>query len=325
MRSSRTSGTNGRCSRISSSNTGRTVHPKSGDLGDKHGTETELLEALRDAIKVHRSLFLDGKILHRDVSENDIIITNSEDGAGFKGMLINLDLAKEEGVGPSGARHRTGTMEFMAIEVLLRISHTYRHDLEAFFYVLIWLCARRGWEVVPARMSKSRRSTLSHWHTGSYHDIARDKLGDMDKGRQKGLELILDGLTPSFACVKPLCRSLRDILFPYHDGLFTGTPQDAKVLYDPMITAFDNALAMMDQDRAQDGSREWITAIACICADETAAVPPDSRILKYYCAKSLPSLSRISKGANYSHDELACSVPLPPIGNQGIVGYLQST
>ncbi|OXV09097.1 hypothetical protein Egran_03140, partial [Elaphomyces granulatus] len=36
-------------------------------------------------------------------------------------------------------------MEFMAIEVLLNVDHTYRHDLESFFYVLIWQCARRGW------------------------------------------------------------------------------------------------------------------------------------------------------------------------------------
>lgn len=58
-------------------------------------------------------------------------------------MLIDLDLAKVIGSGRSGARHQTGTMEFMAIEVLFDINHTYRHDLESFFYVLIWLCARR--------------------------------------------------------------------------------------------------------------------------------------------------------------------------------------
>lgn len=53
-------------------------------------------------------------------------------------MLIDLDLAKELNTGPSGARHRTGTMEFMAIEVLQGHTHTYRHDLESFFYVFLW-------------------------------------------------------------------------------------------------------------------------------------------------------------------------------------------
>ncbi|KAL2057847.1 hypothetical protein ABVK25_001464 [Lepraria finkii] len=37
---------------------------------------TELLEALRDAIKAHRSLYTAEKILHRDGSENNIIITD---------------------------------------------------------------------------------------------------------------------------------------------------------------------------------------------------------------------------------------------------------
>jgi hypothetical protein len=35
----------------------------------------ELLEAFRDAIAGHRSLLEDGKILHRDISESNIIIT----------------------------------------------------------------------------------------------------------------------------------------------------------------------------------------------------------------------------------------------------------
>ena len=104
----------------------------------------ELLEALRDAIKAHRSLYLMGNILHRDISENNIIITDPEKADGFTGMLIDLDLAKEIGSGRSGARHQTGTMEFMAIEVLRKVAHTYRHDLESFFYVLLWICGRHA-------------------------------------------------------------------------------------------------------------------------------------------------------------------------------------
>ncbi|OJD12951.1 hypothetical protein ACJ73_09269, partial [Blastomyces percursus] len=105
----------------------------------------ELLKALCDAIKAHRSLYLDASILHRDISEHNIIITDPDKAGGYSGMLINLDLAKEVGIGRSGARRQAGTMEFMAIEVLLNIDHTYRHDLESFFYVLIWQCARNGW------------------------------------------------------------------------------------------------------------------------------------------------------------------------------------
>ncbi|KAH8746090.1 serine/threonine-protein kinase Sgk2 [Diaporthe sp. PMI_573] len=209
----------------------------------------ELLEGLRDAIKVHRSLFMDGKILHRDISENNIIITDPGKADGFKGMLIDLDLAKEEGQGPSGARHRTGTMEFMAIEVLLGISHTYRHDLEAFFYVLVWLCARRGWALAGTSKRPATKTILSHWYTGTYKDIARNKLGDMDEGKGKGLDLILEEFPPAFDCVKPLCRTIRKVLFPYRNGLFTGTPQDPDILYVPIIKAFEDVLADIIRQR----------------------------------------------------------------------------
>ncbi|KAI1315996.1 serine/threonine-protein kinase Sgk2, partial [Xylariaceae sp. FL0255] len=98
-------------------------------------TVKELLEAMRDAIKAHQSLYETGKILHRDISSNNIIITKPEAADGFKGMLIDLDLAKVRDSGPSGAWHQTGTMQFMAVEVLRKTDHTYRHDLESFFYV----------------------------------------------------------------------------------------------------------------------------------------------------------------------------------------------
>jgi serine/threonine protein kinase len=97
----------------------------------------ELLEACRDFIKVHRSLYYDRKILHRDISENNITVTDAEGEGGPRGMLIDLDLVNELDSGPSGARHRTGTMEFMAIEVLEGRAHTYRHDLEPFTYVFL--------------------------------------------------------------------------------------------------------------------------------------------------------------------------------------------
>ena len=61
-------------------------------------------------------------------------------------MLVDLDLAKMIGSGRSGARHQTGTMEFMAIQVLQKAARTFRHDLKSFLYVLLRICARRAWE-----------------------------------------------------------------------------------------------------------------------------------------------------------------------------------
>ncbi|OJD13000.1 hypothetical protein AJ78_06493 [Emergomyces pasteurianus Ep9510] len=199
----------------------------------------ELLKALCDAIKAHRSLYLKGNILHRDISENNIIITDPEKADGNFGMLIDLDLAKEVGSGRSGARHQTGTREFMAIEVLLNVDHTYRHDLESFFYVLIWQCARHGWKRSNRGKEKPKKCLLTEWYTGGYDQIANAKRGRMDVN---GFEDVLLEFPPEFNCVKPLCRELREDLFPYCRGLFVGTPVKSEILYDPIIQAFHKAI-----------------------------------------------------------------------------------
>ncbi|PHH87414.1 hypothetical protein CDD83_8906 [Cordyceps sp. RAO-2017] len=210
---------------------GRAIH--------KYEKISELLEALRDAIRAHRSLCPKGNILHRDISENNIIITDRK-ATGHMSMLIDLDLAKALGSGRSGARCRTGTMKFMAIEVLQGISHTYRHDLESFFYVLLWLCGRRGWEFLRSQKEQPTPSLLTKWYSGSYREIAGAKRGYMHVDKFE--DILEEFPQPGFDCVKPLCRELRGILFPYRDGLFIGTPKDPEILYGPIINAFEKAI-----------------------------------------------------------------------------------
>ncbi|EGD97738.1 FunK1 protein kinase [Trichophyton tonsurans CBS 112818] len=205
----------------------------------KFDSPEELFLALRDAIRAHRSLYIKGEILHRDISENNIVITDPKVANGYSGMLIDLDLAKELGRGPTGARHRTGTMEFMAIEVLLNIVHTYRHDLESFFYVLIWQCARNGWERYTRSKEKPHKSRLKMWYTGSYEDIADVKTDHMDPNR---FEDLFQGFPPELDQGKSLCRELRGLLFPYRNGLVVGTPADPERLYDSVTQASDKAI-----------------------------------------------------------------------------------
>jgi len=134
-------------------------------------------------------------------------------------------------------------MEFMAIEVLQKVAHTYRHDVESFFYVLLWICARRAWErEFHCRLAdRQTNNVLKRWYTGTYDDIARNKRGDM---HIDGFEDILDEFPQAFNCVKPLCRNIRGILFPYSEGLLVGTPPGPpEKLYDAIIGAFDNAVA----------------------------------------------------------------------------------
>jgi serine/threonine protein kinase len=156
----------------------------------------ELLKAMRDAIKAHQLFYKTGSILHRDVSSNNIIITEPEAADGFKGMLIDLDLAKVKGSSPSGARHQTGTMQFIAVELLHTADHAYRHDLESFLYVLLWMCARQSWrngfagEETPPKGSLLRRLEI-----GSFEYIADAKEGYMTVN---GLERIMGEFPEAF-------------------------------------------------------------------------------------------------------------------------------
>jgi Fungal protein kinase len=77
-------------------------------------------------------------------------------------------------------------MQFIPIEVLLGISHTYRHDLKSFFYVLLWICARHGWPDGPPK-----NSALTKWYSGTFDDIANAKFGHITKGENKGFGFIM--------------------------------------------------------------------------------------------------------------------------------------
>ncbi|KFY73492.1 hypothetical protein V499_06424 [Pseudogymnoascus sp. VKM F-103] len=63
-------------------------------LGTFH-TLLELLQVFHDAIKCHRSLYHDARILHQDISPGNIIILDSKDEQMPKGILIDLDSAIE--------------------------------------------------------------------------------------------------------------------------------------------------------------------------------------------------------------------------------------
>lgn len=206
---------------------------------------SELLKALHNAIKAHRSLYTKKKILHRDISKNNIIITDSKKTNGFTGMLINKDLAKKISSGLSGAQHQTGTMKFMTIEVLQQVAHTYWHDLKSFFYVLLWICTHRVWERgFGCRVTDQlKESMLSEWYTGSFKKIAQRKEHTMGVSEFKA---ICEEFSKALSSVKPLCREIRGILFSLLKNrvLFIAMPMNSsEKLYQFIIEVFDKAIA----------------------------------------------------------------------------------
>ncbi|KAF8495191.1 hypothetical protein F5888DRAFT_1907941 [Russula emetica] len=107
----------------------------------------QLCEAIRDAIVAHTAAYKRARILHRDISSANILITDSGSG-----MLIDWDLSKEikEGSVKPRQHSRTGTWQFISISRLRDPStrpHEVSDDLESFFWVLLY-------QVVKCRNSK---------------------------------------------------------------------------------------------------------------------------------------------------------------------------
>ncbi|KAG5964262.1 hypothetical protein E4U56_002338 [Claviceps arundinis] len=224
------------------------ISPAGREISDFRSIK-ELLECERDAIRAHRSLYLKGKILHRDISPHNIIITRPATADGFKGMLIDLDMACTRGSDQDVASQAVGTLPFMAVEVLLKKNHTYRHDVESFFYVLLRMCGCEAWDPVKGLAvegeKQRKKSRFRMWQVGTLRDIAELKQGQM--GAPNTLNNLMKEFPKALDVVKPLCEELREIIFPPHGkNQNYGTPwSNPDDLYDPVITAFDEAISML--------------------------------------------------------------------------------
>ncbi|VCU39114.1 Bgt-51266 [Blumeria graminis f. sp. tritici] len=216
---------------------------------DEKTTPMELIYGLRDAIKAHQSLYMETKILHRDISMNNIILTDPKRNDGCHGVLIDLDLAislTDDNCSES-SKTLTGTMEFMAIGLLKeytypsngKFTHTYRHDLESFFFVLISACIRFGW----GKNESPHIETIRKWYKGKAVDkftfkaLAITSLGFEDT--------LLKAFSSKFECLKDLATTLRKILFERQKTIWIATDPRPLNLYNSILKAFDDEIDKM--------------------------------------------------------------------------------
>lgn len=203
------------------------------------GPPLELLQVFRDAIKGHRSLYQDARILHQDVSLDNIIITDAQDHGEPRGILIDLDSAMELDNRQALDEQIIGTRRFMAIGVLKSRRHTYRHDLESFLYVFLFVVIANRSENLPAT------SMLRRWSSqdSSWEDLAALKTHDMDA---PNFNCLLAEFPAGFEALKPVATKLHQLLFPPEEGtMWTGTVGSLKgtnELYDGILGAFDEAI-----------------------------------------------------------------------------------
>ncbi|KAG9026500.1 hypothetical protein FRB95_008813 [Tulasnella sp. JGI-2019a] len=111
-----------------------------------------LLEAFWECVLCHRALWTLG-FHHRDISERNLMYFRNA-GKIF-GVLNDFDLATMDKAIVATGSERKGTLPFMALDLLSsnglngQIEHLYRHDLESFWWVLVWIIFRyRGGKLI---------------------------------------------------------------------------------------------------------------------------------------------------------------------------------
>ncbi|THU98859.1 hypothetical protein K435DRAFT_752501 [Dendrothele bispora CBS 962.96] len=156
-----------------------------------------------DLVECHHRAFMAGRVLHRDLSENNLMMRRDSDGQ-VKGVLNDWDLSSkinETGNVPtSDAKHRTGTLPFLALD-LLRTKpehHLYRHDLESFLYVLLWAGLHYG---LDGKRNPYPNKAVQGWMSSDFTAAIAHKslLAFTWKINQ-----LLDAFTPEF---KPLAET----------------------------------------------------------------------------------------------------------------------
>lgn len=129
---------------------GASIDDESDPISGKPFATVDRLRALRSVICTINELFCEKRIVHRDISVNNIRIAPASDSKHLAGNLIDFDMASYWDAGGSGAKSRTGTPQYMAVIVLCSAEplpcHLPWYDIESVFWVLLIVEGKRSGE-----------------------------------------------------------------------------------------------------------------------------------------------------------------------------------
>ncbi|KAJ7875176.1 hypothetical protein B0H14DRAFT_2437500 [Mycena olivaceomarginata] len=132
---------------------------------------SQLAKVFKEIFECYRWLYEKTETIHRDISVSNLMF-HEIDGTVY-GVLNDFDLALMNKEPPSTSKQRTGTKPYMAIDLLVDFPprHLYRHDLESFLYVLVFLtCQIEG-------------SPLARWKDLTMEELSDKKTVAISKNR----------------------------------------------------------------------------------------------------------------------------------------------
>ncbi|VDB83550.1 Bgt-20767-3 [Blumeria graminis f. sp. tritici] len=217
----------------------------------------QFLIIIRDALMGHRGLF-NKKIIHSDISEDNIIIVTPTEDDRSRGMLIDLDLSISDydTCKTSTREYPVGTSKFMAlIQVAMWVGNvskrdynfnsSYLFDLESFFYVFLTGFVEYG------RDPDLPLHNLDSWREKDVDNILRNKYEDIDENFES---FINTKFSSSFVDFKNLALELRVILFGNTSYSYK-LPRDSDLVYKKIIKAFNKAIGQIEAGKISN--RFW--------------------------------------------------------------------
>ncbi|KIL63961.1 hypothetical protein M378DRAFT_198649 [Amanita muscaria Koide BX008] len=159
----------------------------------------EFKDIFVDCVECHYASFHQGRILHRDLSVDNLMCDDGPKRNGKLqrqiGIVSDWDLASliddKGAIILSHTKHRTGTIPFMSKELLDQDlpAHKYWNDLESFLYILFWAAVHFDLEkhtVLPTHellkswnhddlsiCSGQKKLFFAHWKESGYYDLVR--------------------------------------------------------------------------------------------------------------------------------------------------------
>ncbi|KAJ2110874.1 hypothetical protein GGI16_000101 [Coemansia sp. S142-1] len=170
-------------------------------------TVKEFVAVIYDAMKCHYTVVKLCKILHRDISDNNILVVRMKDGT-VRGLLIDFDCAIDISKDKEGVRgEMTGTRPFMSLNNLLRsnVTRTSLDDWESMLYLLCWYATigfgTNGDRPNEQELTKEQKLIkeqerleqlpIARWRKGTLVAITREKLAHLRTLKNFKLEIVL--------------------------------------------------------------------------------------------------------------------------------------
>ncbi|KAH7925115.1 hypothetical protein BV22DRAFT_1034436 [Leucogyrophana mollusca] len=160
----------------------------------------QLVQVIHDAFHAHRDAVEKCRILHRDISTGNILITK-----GGRGLLIDWDLSKDMDKTEARQLGRTGTWLFMSARLLENPGkvHEIQDDMESFVHVLLYVALCYTSHTIAAHLS------LGDIITRLYYQATRLENGSYAGGDGKSSVLLHRSVTKH---VQFSCDTMHDLI-----------------------------------------------------------------------------------------------------------------